>query len=112
MDTVFEPDSIFQKFEEKDGTTTGPGAADMTGGLVITLGALKALYENHALEGTMITVSLLAMRNGRVSLCQSRGATLSKQGRTAMRPWSLKVVFRMAGRMRPASHGGVLTNGF
>ena len=58
MDTVFEPDSTFQKFEEKDGKTLGPGAADMKGGLVIMLSALKALNQNHALDGTTITAFL------------------------------------------------------
>jgi glutamate carboxypeptidase len=58
MDTVFEPDSPFQKFEQKDGKTLGPGAADMKGGLVIMLSALKALHQNHALDGTSITVFL------------------------------------------------------
>ncbi len=58
MDTVFEPDSPFQAFEEKDGKTLGPGAADMKGGLVIMLSALKALNQNHALDGTSITAFL------------------------------------------------------
>ena len=58
MDTVFEPDSPFQKLEENGDKTVGPGAADMKGGLVIMLSALKALDENHALDGTNITVFL------------------------------------------------------
>jgi glutamate carboxypeptidase len=58
MDTVFEPDSPFQKFEQKDGKTLGPGAADMKGGIVILLGALKALHQNRALDGASITVFL------------------------------------------------------
>ncbi len=58
MDTVFEPDSPFQKFEQTADKTTGPGAADMKGGLVIMLGALQALNDNHALDGANITVFL------------------------------------------------------
>ena len=58
MDTVFEPESPFQKFEQKDGKTYGPGAADMKGGLVVMLSALKALHENGALDGTNVTVFL------------------------------------------------------
>ncbi len=58
MDTVFEADSPFQRFEQTPQKTTGPGAADMKGGLVIMLGALKALQENHLLEGSKITVFL------------------------------------------------------
>lgn len=58
MDTVFEPDSPFQKLEQKGDQTLGPGAADMKGGLVIMLNALRALNENHALDGTTITAFL------------------------------------------------------
>jgi glutamate carboxypeptidase len=58
MDTVFEADSPFQRFEQTPEKTTGPGAADMKGGLVIMLSALKALNDNHALAGSKITVFL------------------------------------------------------
>jgi glutamate carboxypeptidase len=58
MDTVFEADSPFQTFEQSGGKTTGPGAADMKGGLVIMLSALKALNENHALTNANITAFL------------------------------------------------------
>jgi glutamate carboxypeptidase len=44
MDTVFEPSSTFQKYSVVPGTdgkvATGPGVADMKGGLVIMLAAL------------------------------------------------------------------------
>lgn len=59
MDTVFEPESPFQKFEPAgEGKAIGPGTSDMKGGLVIMLGALKALNENHDLDGTTITAFL------------------------------------------------------
>src|SRR5438270_3084243 len=53
MDTVFEADSPFQKFTREGSKTSGPGAADMKGGLVIMLSALKALNDNHALDNTI-----------------------------------------------------------
>jgi len=44
LDTVFEPDSPFQKFQRIDEkTATGPGIIDMKGGDVIIVQALKAL---------------------------------------------------------------------
>jgi glutamate carboxypeptidase len=44
LDTVFEPDSPFQKFERiDDKTAKGPGIIDMKGGDVIIVQALKAL---------------------------------------------------------------------
>ena len=44
LDTVFEPDSPFQKFERiDDKTARGPGIIDMKGGDVIIIAALKAL---------------------------------------------------------------------
>ncbi len=58
MDTVFETDSPFQKFVVNGNTATGPGSSDMKGGLVIILSALKALNENHTLDGRNITVFL------------------------------------------------------
>lgn len=63
LDTVFEPDHPFQTFErEKDGDKDvgrGPGVADMKGGNIAILFALKALHEVGALENTNITVALM-----------------------------------------------------
>lgn len=57
LDTVFEPDSPFQKFEMVNDTTAkGPGIADMKGGNIIMLQALRALKEVGALDKMNIKV--------------------------------------------------------
>jgi glutamate carboxypeptidase len=58
LDTVFEPDSPFQRFERQDSLAHGPGVVDMKGGDVVILYALKALERVGALEGTNIIVAL------------------------------------------------------
>ncbi|MFQ5571634.1 MAG: M20/M25/M40 family metallo-hydrolase, partial [Rhodothermales bacterium] len=45
LDTVFERDSPFQRFERHDTLATGPGINDMKGGDVVMLFALKALAD-------------------------------------------------------------------
>lgn len=57
LDTVFEEDSPFQRFEVLDDTTVkGPGVEDMKGGNIAILYALKALDAVGALEGATIRV--------------------------------------------------------
>jgi glutamate carboxypeptidase len=59
LDTVFEEDSDFQKFEPvNDSVAKGPGANDMKGGDVIILYALKALRETGLLKDAQIIVAL------------------------------------------------------
>ncbi len=59
LDTVFEEDSEFQKFEMvNDSIAKGPGANDMKGGNVVVLYALKALREAGLLDDAQITVAL------------------------------------------------------
>ncbi|HSG48666.1 MAG TPA: M20/M25/M40 family metallo-hydrolase, partial [Longimicrobiales bacterium] len=59
MDTVFEEDSPFQRWELlNDSIARGPGAADMKGGNVVIWSALEALHREGALDGTDITVVL------------------------------------------------------
>jgi glutamate carboxypeptidase len=51
LDTVFEPDNPFQKFERlNDSTARGPGVIDMKGGDVIMLHALQALKDAGMLD--------------------------------------------------------------
>jgi glutamate carboxypeptidase len=62
MDTVFEPASSFQKYllvPNTDGKiATGPGVADMKGGLVVMLAALRAMREAGVLEHCEIRIVL------------------------------------------------------
>lgn len=57
LDTVFEPDSPFQTYQMlNDSIMKGPGVADMKGGDVIILLALKALKEAKLLDKIQIQV--------------------------------------------------------
>ena len=59
LDTVFEPDSPFQKFERIDEKTArGPGIIDMKGGDVIIVQALKALDAAGVLKDMHVTLVL------------------------------------------------------
>ena len=58
LDTVFEPDSPFQRFERKGDRATGPGVVDMKGGNIVILAALRALREAGLLDRVAITVFL------------------------------------------------------
>lgn len=59
LDTVFEEDSPFQRWEMlNDSIARGPGASDMKGGNVVIWSALEALHREGALEGPSITVVL------------------------------------------------------
>lgn len=57
LDTVFEPDSPFQRAERTDANTLrGPGTADMKGGIIVALTALAALKQVNALDDLTITM--------------------------------------------------------
>jgi glutamate carboxypeptidase len=57
LDTVFEADSPFQKFQRLDGNKArGPGIIDMKGGDVIIVSALKALKRAGVLDDMHVVV--------------------------------------------------------
>lgn len=58
LDTVFPVSSPFQEFRREGDIMTGPGVADMQGGLVVMLYALKALAAAGDLEDKALTVLL------------------------------------------------------
>ena len=57
LDTVFEPDNPFQKFQRiDDSTAKGPGVIDMKGGDVIIVAALRALKDARALDKMNVSI--------------------------------------------------------
>ena len=58
LDTVFEPDSPFKGYVRSGDTVTGPGVNDMKGGIVIMVGALRAMKAAGTLRRADITVVL------------------------------------------------------
>jgi len=59
LDTVFEKDSPFQRYEKlSDSTARGPGVCDMKGGCTVMLLALRSLREAGQLDRIPITVVL------------------------------------------------------
>ena len=58
LDTVFEPDSPFQRFVRDGDSATGPGIADDKGGVVIIVAALRAMHAAGSLRDADIKVVL------------------------------------------------------
>jgi glutamate carboxypeptidase len=58
LDTVFEQDSPFQRFVRRGAIAEGPGVNDMKDGLVIMIGALRALHTAGALGDADVTIVL------------------------------------------------------
>jgi glutamate carboxypeptidase len=58
LDTVFEPDSPFQKFVRKGDTAEGPGVGDDKGGMVVMVAALRAMQAAGTLKNAHIEIVL------------------------------------------------------
>ncbi|MEJ6790386.1 M20/M25/M40 family metallo-hydrolase [Brevundimonas sp. BR2-1] len=58
LDTVFEPESPFQRFERTGSRATGPGIGDDKGGVVVIIAALRAMQAAGTLKDASITVVL------------------------------------------------------
>lgn len=58
LDTVFEPDSPFQRFVRTGDTATGPGISDDKGGVVVIVAALRAMHAAGTLRDADVQVFL------------------------------------------------------
>lgn len=58
LDTVFEPDSPFQKFVRKGDMGEGPGAGDDKGGMVVIVAALRAMRAAGTLKDANIEIHM------------------------------------------------------
>ncbi|HEX8363684.1 MAG TPA: M20/M25/M40 family metallo-hydrolase [Allosphingosinicella sp.] len=58
LDTVFEPDSPFQRFERQGNRATGPGVGDDKGGIAVIVAALRAMHAAGTLRAADIIVVL------------------------------------------------------
>lgn len=86
MDTVFEPSSPFQKWERKGRTAVGPGSADMKGGLVVMLAALRALHKTGEIDRVPLTVFLTGDEEapGEVAVSRREFIEAGKAARAAL----------------------------
>ena len=84
LDTVFEKDSPFQRFERlNDSIARGPGVADMKGGNIVIVQALKALASVGALEDSHITVVMTGDEEAPGRPLEVARAALLEAGREA-----------------------------
>ncbi len=58
LDTVFEVDNPFQRFERDGARATGPGIGDDKGGVVVIIAALRAMQAAGTLDDANVTVFL------------------------------------------------------
>ena len=58
LDTVFEPDSPFQRFSREGNRAVGPGVGDCKGGDVVMVAALRAMHAAGALRDADIEIVL------------------------------------------------------
>ena len=58
LDTVFEPDSPFQRWERRGNLGIGPGSGDDKGGMAVMVAALRAMQAAGTLKAADITIVL------------------------------------------------------
>lgn len=83
LDTVFEPDSPFQRFIRNGDSATGPGIGDDKGGVVIIVSALRAMHAAGTLKDADIKVVLTGDEESAGTPLQAARADLVEAGKWA-----------------------------
>lgn len=84
LDTVFEPDSPFQKFTrkgERGEWGEGPGAGDDKGGMVVIVAALRAMQAAGTLKGANIEIHMTGDEEDSGSPIEKARADLVEAGK-------------------------------
>lgn len=83
LDTVFEADQPFQTFVRQGDWASGPGAADDKGGIIVMLGALRAMHDAGTLRDANIVVVLTGDEEAMGEPAALARADLIAEGRRA-----------------------------
>ena len=83
LDTVFEREHPFQRYQRQGDKAIGPATADMKGGIVVALAALEAMHAQRVLEDLRITVVLHGDEEDAGTPIESARATLVQAAEAA-----------------------------
>ena len=97
LDTVFEPDSPFQRFTRTGNRATGPGVGDDKGGLVVIVAALRAMQAAGTLRTANITIVLTGDEERTGSPIATARRDLIEAGRVADYALEFENLVRMNG---------------
>ena len=98
LDTVFEPDSPFQKFVRSGDKATGPGSGDDKGGMVVMVAALRAMQVAGTLAATNIEIVLSGDEESTGDPVEVARADLVAAGKRADAALDFEGLFREGGK--------------
>jgi len=98
LDTVFEPNSPFQRYEKRGAVATGPGVGDDKGGMVVMLAALGAMRAAGTLKDAEIEVVLTGDEESSGTPLSVARADLIAAGRRADAALDFEGLAREGGR--------------
>ncbi|MDO9369650.1 MAG: M20/M25/M40 family metallo-hydrolase [Sphingopyxis sp.] len=102
LDTVFEPDSPFQKFVRKGDMGEGPGAGDDKGGMVVIVAALRAMQAAGTLKNANIEIHMTGDEEDSGSPVEKARADLIEAGKRS----DVALDFEGLVRDGPGENGG------